>query len=161
MPARSQSGITTSLPSMRSPVPGALAQVPRAYLRICRLCECQSWHGERGTQMSRSQAKRGRGGHFRGWKSQRGVRADQSVRTVQHVLVNMLENKVTDFTPPKGLSRMSIGDRRIWDEQEGRWYRGAPPLPGSCHRTSMEPELPNTGQVPRFWLLTMDQKQTQ
>ena len=37
---------------------------------------------------------------------------------------------------------MRGGERRIWDEDEGRWYRGAPPVPGSCHRTSMVPELP-------------------
>ena len=86
-----------------------------------------------------------------GWKSQRGVRAYQSVRAVEHVLVNMLETTVTDYTPPEGLSRMSIGDTLIGDEREGRWYRGSPPLSGSCH----------TGQVPRYLLLTMDQKQTQ
>lgn len=97
----------------------------------------------------------------RGWLSRRGVRAYQAVRSVQHVLVNMLETKVTDFAAPKGLTRMSGGERRIWDEEEGRWYRGAPPVPGGSHRTSMVPELPNTGQVPRFLLLTMDQKQTQ
>ena len=94
----------------------------------------------------------------RGWKSRQGVRAYQSVRAVNHVMVNMLETKVNDFTPPRGLSRMSIGDRRIWDDEEGRWHRGRPPFPGSCHRTSMTPELPNVGQVPRFLLLTMDQK---
>ena len=97
----------------------------------------------------------------RGWRSREGIRAYQAVRSVQHVMVNMLETKVTDFTPPTDLGRMSSGDRRVWDEQEGRWYRGRPPLPGSCHRASMKPELPNTGQVPRFLLLTMDQKQTQ
>ena len=97
----------------------------------------------------------------RGWRSRQGVRSYQAVRSVQHVMVNMLETKVTDFTPPTGLSRMSVGDRRIWDEQEGRWYRGRPPAPGSSHRASMKPELPNTGQVPRFLLLTMDLKQTQ
>ena len=97
----------------------------------------------------------------RGWRSRKGVRAYQAVRSVQHVLVNMLETKISDFAPPPGLSRMSLGDRRVWDEQEGRWYRGPPPLSGACHRTSMQPELPNTDQVPRFLLLTMDQKQTQ
>ena len=94
-----------------------------------------------------------------GWLSQRGVRAYQAVRSVQHVLVNMLETKTEDFVSPKGLSRKSVGDRRIWDKEDGRWYRGTPPVPGTCHRTSMVPELPNTGQVPRFLLLTMDQKQ--
>ena len=94
-------------------------------------------------------------------KTNEGVRAYQSARVVQHVLEHHLETNVTDFAPPKGLSRMSSGDRRIWDEEEGRWYQGAPPIPGSCHRTSMEPELPNIGKVPRFLPLTMDQKQTQ
>ena len=97
----------------------------------------------------------------RGWQSRQGVHAYQSVRAVQHVLVNMLETQVTDFAPPQGLTRMPPGHRRHWDLEEGRWYRGAPPLSGSCHRTSMEAELPNTGQVPRYLLLTMDQKQTQ
>jgi hypothetical protein len=73
----------------------------------------------------------------------------------------MLSTTVTDFVAPKGLIRMSVGDTRVWDEQEGRWCRGRPPLPGSCHRSSMVPELPNTGQAPRFLLLTVDEKQTQ
>ena len=77
------------------------------------------------------------------------------------MLWNMLKSTVTDFAAPNGLNWMSSGDERHWDEEEGRWYRGALPLPGSCHRTSMEPELPNIGEVPRFLLLTMDQKQTQ
>eukprot|EP00974_Lingulodinium_polyedra_P120777 11176408-Lingulodinium_polyedra.AAC.1 len=65
-----------------------------------------------------------------------------------------------DFAAPEGLRRMSVGDARGWGEQAARWYRGAPPFPGSCHRTSMVP-VPNIGQVPVFLLLTMDQKQTQ
>ena len=97
----------------------------------------------------------------RGWKSRRGVRAYQAMRSVQHVLVNMLSTTITDFVAPQDLSKMSFADTRVWDEQEGRWYRGAPPLPGACHRSSMVPELPHIGQAPRFLLLTMDQKQTQ
>ena len=58
----------------------------------------------------------------RGWKSRRGVRSYQSMRSVEHVLVNMLSTKITDFIAPKGLSKMSAGDTRAWDEQEGRWY---------------------------------------
>ena len=71
----------------------------------------------------------------RGWLSRRGARAYQAARPVQHVLVNMLETKVTDFAAPKGFNGMPAGDKRIWDEHEGRWYRGAPPRPGSYHRT--------------------------
>ena len=97
----------------------------------------------------------------RGRQSRRGVRAYQAMRSAQHVLVHLLSTTVTDFVAPQGLSRMSVGDARVWYEQEGRWYRGTPPLPGSCHRSSMVPELPDTGQVPRFLQLTMDQKQTQ
>ena len=89
----------------------------------------------------------------RGWKTRAGVRIYQAARTVQHVLVNMLSTTITDFMAPKGLSRMTVGDTRVWDEQQGRWYRGVSP--------NMVPELPDTGQVPRFLLLTMDQKQTQ
>ena len=96
-----------------------------------------------------------------GWKSRKGVRAAQAARSLQHVLVNMLESRLPDFAPPNGLERMSSGDERTWDEEEARWYRGPPPPSGSSHRTSMEPELPNIGEVPRFLLLTMDQKQTQ
>ena len=43
--------------------------------------------------------------------------------------------------------------RRIhlrWGAEEGRWYRGGPPLPGSSHRTTMVPELQNIGRRPRF-----------
>ena len=91
--------------------------------------------------MSSSESKIGSGGQLADG-SHNEASAYQSVRAVQHVLVNMLETMVADFTPPRGLSRMSSGDTRIWDEQEGRRYRGEPPLPGSCHRTSMKPELP-------------------
>ena len=149
MPARCQSGITTSLPSMRPPVPGALAHSDgiSAYLPPVRVPELAWRAGDADEQLT---AQDREWWAIHGWKSQRGVRTYQSVRAVEHVLINMLETTVTDFFPPEGLSRMSIGDTLIWDEQEGRWYRGAPPLPGLRQRTSMEPELPNIGRVQEF-----------
>ena len=70
---------------------------------------------------------------IRGWKTRAGVRVHQAARSVQHVLVNMLSTTITDFRAPKGLSRMSVGDTCIWEEEEARLYRGVSP--------NMVPEL--------------------
>jgi len=55
----------------------------------------------------------------RGRQSHRAVRAYQEMLCAQHVLLNMLSTTVTDFVAPQVLSRMSVGDARVWDEQEG------------------------------------------
>ena len=75
-----------------------------------------------------------------GWKSSRGVRTQQAVRSVHHVLTTMLASGLTSFKPPKGLELMNSGDVRVWSLETGMWYRG----PGSA---SAEPP-PNTQPGP-------------
>ena len=58
---------------------------------------------------------------IRGWKTRAGIRVYQAVRSVQHVLVNMLSTTIQYFVAPKGLSRMPVGGTHVWDEQEGMW----------------------------------------